>query len=86
MSDEFIRLYRYLEERFTKLERLIDQKADKTSVDALIVAVDGLYGRLDIVESELTSVVAHIRRVDRVLERHDREIVRHSKALESLMG
>lgn len=69
-----MKLHRYLEQRFNTVEALIAVKADKTDVESVMNAVDGLYQRLDTVEVELAAVISHGRRIDDLLQRHNDQL------------
>lgn len=51
-EDQFIKLFKYMQEQFKLVNEKLDQKADKADVEAIIRAVDGLAGRASDMEFE----------------------------------
>lgn len=83
MKDEFTKLFKYMTKRFdavdASLERLSIEKADKSSVDSVQNAVDGIYGRLDIVETEIVAFRAESRRNNEKYDNHEHRMTRLEK-------
>jgi hypothetical protein len=71
MEEQFLKLHQYLEQRFDATDKVLAAKADASSLEAVRNAIDGLYGRLDVVESELTAVISHVRRLDTLVFDHE---------------
>ena len=78
-KDQFTKLFKYMAKRFDEVNVKLDQKADQSSVDSLRNAVDGIYGSLDIVETELVAFRAESRRNDEKYDNHEHRITRLEK-------
>ncbi|HEU4830967.1 MAG TPA: hypothetical protein VFS65_02215 [Candidatus Saccharimonadales bacterium] len=78
-KDQFTKLFKYMTQRFdavdARLEELADKKADKGSMSSLMNAVDGIYDRLDVVETELVAIKSDLRRSNKKYESHERRIM-----------
>jgi len=46
-EDEFTKLFRYVSEQFTELNRKLDEKASQDSMELLINSIDSFIKRLD---------------------------------------
>ncbi len=64
-ADEFTKLFRYMEERFDRIDKALENKAEKLDVERILGALDALAKRQEIDEEERL-VMGH------QLERHDR--------------
>ena len=67
MNDEFNKLYTYLNKRFDAVDIAISTKSDKSDVESVKNAVDGLYGQIDAIDTESTAISAHLIRIDEIL-------------------
>ena len=79
MKDEFSKLYKYMTKRFDAVDAALSLKADQSTVDSLRNAVDGIYGRLDIVETELVAFRSESNRNNKKYDDHERRIARLEK-------
>jgi hypothetical protein len=64
-QDEFTQLFRYMSERFDKIDAALDLKADKSDIDRI-------YGRLDDVVAELDDIKTEQAAQRKQLDRHER--------------
>lgn len=62
MEKDFSELIEYLDKKFTKIENILDTKADKSDVDKLFTAVDAYAQKADAYFQEMV-VLSH--KVDR---------------------
>jgi len=77
MNDEFSKLYIYLNQRFDALDNAVSTKADKSDVESVKNAVDGLYGQIDTLDIESTAMSAHLIRIDETLADHTTRFEKH---------
>jgi hypothetical protein len=49
-QDEFTKLFRYMEQRFDRIDNTLEKKADKQDVERLLGAVDAFAKRQEISE------------------------------------
>ncbi len=52
-EDQFMKLYKYMKDQFTEVNRRLDQTASQESLDSLQRTIDRFIGRLDEQELEL---------------------------------
>lgn len=86
-NDQFTKLFRlasYTNERLNSFEARLDtleeNKADKSDIDRVIGAIDGIYDRIDVLTTELVSVTSHQRRIQSQLNQHDKRIIKLEQA------
>src|SRR6266702_4500414 len=51
-ADEFTRLFTYMEERFNRIDKALEKKAEKLDVERILNAVDALAKRQEINDEE----------------------------------
>lgn len=64
-AKSFERFFIYMEKRFDAIEKKLDEKASQSSLDKLMITIDGFVKRLDDAEIEQTS---RDRQFERLLE------------------
>lgn len=57
-DDDFTRLFKYMEERFDRIDKALERKAEKDGIEQLLRAIDALAKRQEINEEERL-VMAH---------------------------
>ncbi len=63
-TDEFTRLFKYMEERFDRIDTALKQKAEKRDVERILEAVDTLAKRQEIDEAERLVMGHQLERLD----------------------
>ena len=67
MKEEFSELIEYLDERFTRIEKQLETKAEKTDVDILLTAVDTYAKKADTYFQEMVSLSHKVDRHEKWL-------------------
>jgi len=55
-DDQFTKLFKYMTERFDTLEAKVDEKSDRTQVQQLQSAVDGIAKGVDVQQVEQAAI------------------------------
>lgn len=71
IQDQLTNMFVYMTEQFDLINATLEQKADKSDVEALRNAIDGLYGNVDRHETELAALMATNQRLDAIIESHE---------------
>lgn len=61
-EDQFTNLFKYMQERFDRLETKVDAKADAVQLDRIESAVDGITGVLDTQHVEQAAMMSQLNR------------------------
>lgn len=69
MQDDFSPLISYLDERFTKLETTLEEKADKEDVRLLTNAIDAYAKKADTYFQELAALTNKVNRLEQKIEK-----------------
>ena len=64
-ADEFTKLFRYMEERFDRIDKALENKAEKLDVERILGALDALAKRQEIDEEERLVMGHQLERLDR---------------------
>lgn len=64
-QDEFTRLFKYMEERFDRIDTVLEKKADKEDIERLFGMVDSFAKRQEISDDERLVMVHQLDRLDR---------------------
>lgn len=67
-DDQFTKLFSYMEEKFTSVEKKLDQKADKSDVERILNTVDGYAAKLDTYASEMAAMQHKIDRLEKYIQ------------------
>lgn len=73
-QDDFMKLFRYMEEMREEMRSQFEQKADKADIERILNILDGIAERLDIDDTERVAAMAQ-------LERHENWIKQAGKKL-----
>ncbi len=68
-DDQYIKMFRYMTERFDALERRMDEKADKADMNRILNSIDGIIARMDTDEKERSAILHQLGRHERWIER-----------------
>jgi hypothetical protein len=63
-TDEFTRLFTYMEERFNRIDKALEQKAEKRDVERILDVLDTLAKRQEIDEDERLVMRHQLERLD----------------------
>lgn len=63
-TDEFTRLFKYMEERFDRIDKTLEQKAEKRDIEHILSAIDALAKRQEIDEEERLVMGHQLERLD----------------------
>jgi len=63
-ADEFTRLFTYMEERFDRIDKALEQKAEKHDIDRILGLLDTLAKQQEINEDERLVMRHHLERLD----------------------
>lgn len=63
-TDEFTRLFMYMEERFDRLDKALEMKADKLDMERVLNAIGALAKRQEIDEEERLVMGHQLERLD----------------------
>jgi len=63
-DDQFTKLFKYMTERFDTLEAKVDEKSDRTQVQQLQSAVDGIAKGVDVQQVEQAAIKSQLNRQD----------------------
>jgi hypothetical protein len=61
-EDEFTKLFTYVTERFDGVERILENKADRTDLDRILIALDEINGLLETDDQERAAMNAQLGR------------------------
>lgn len=64
-QDEFTRLFRYMEERFDRIDQALEGGADKKDVERILDALDAYAKRQEIDEDERLVMAHQLERLDK---------------------
>jgi hypothetical protein len=64
-ADEFTKLFRYMEERLDRIDKALENKAEKLDVERILGALDALAKRQEIDEEERLVMGHQLERLDR---------------------
>ena len=67
-DDQFTRLFRYMTERFDKIERELAKKADAEKLERVLTTLDGIIARLDTDEAERAALTHQVNRHEARIE------------------
>ncbi|GAA2048998.1 hypothetical protein GCM10009839_63460 [Catenulispora yoronensis] len=60
-EDQFTRLFKYMQERFDKIDSELETKATTEQVDKIYQTLDGITDRLNTQESEMAALLVQDR-------------------------
>jgi len=63
-NDEFTKLFKYMEERFDRIDKALERKAEKDGIEQLLRAIDALAKRQEINEEERLVMAHQLERLD----------------------
>jgi hypothetical protein len=64
-QDEFTRLFKYMEERFDRIDKALEDKANKRDVERLLDAVDAFAKRQELNDDERIVMAHQLERLDK---------------------
>lgn len=67
-DDQFTKLFKYMSDRFDKIDATLEQKADKDDVDMLKNIIDGYAGKLETYAMEMAAMQHKIDRLEKYIE------------------
>ena len=71
IQDQLTNMFIYMTEQFDLINAKLELKADKSDVEALKNAIDGLYNKYDRHDTELAALMATNQRLDAIIESHE---------------
>jgi hypothetical protein len=64
MNNDYSELIKYLDQKFTTIETILEQKADKDDVRTLVTSIDAVLKRLDSLNTEFLSISNRVNRLE----------------------
>lgn len=64
MSQDNSQLIEYLDQKFTRIEEILESKADKGDVNNLSSSIDHVLSRLDTLNTEFLSITNRVNRLE----------------------
>lgn len=64
MNNDYSELIKYLDQKFTAIETILEQKADKDDVRMLVDSIDAVLKRLDTLNTEFLSISNRVNRLE----------------------